>query len=300
VSKSSRSARGTRHSLFDDGPLEPLSAKLLQAAGVLSVLLILVVLNSFLNGSGGESPLNPNPVAAAAQRTEEIPGMRMNMTMTFRTESSPPTSITAKGTYNGEDNLCQVTYNAAVDGQQMKFDAILGEDGWYFRFPQYASQMPEGKEWLKLQGFPGQKDMSKPSVGGPADSLQMLRTTGTVQRLGTEKIGQVKTTRYRTTMTPAGLVEGLRQQGKDELAEQMEQLQARMVGPLHSEVFITPGGMLRRMRTQATEVIDGKTITTEVLFDFFDYGIKPNIVVPDDSQVYDLSPELEERLGQLS
>jgi len=274
--------------------------KLLQAAGVLSALLILVVINSLLNSSGNESPFNPNPVAAAAQRTEEVPGMRMNMTMVFRTESSPPTSIAAKGTYNGEDNLAEVSYNAAVEGRQMNFDAILGEDGWYFRFPQYASRMPEGKEWLKLQGFPGQKDMSKPSVGGPGDALKMLRTTGSVERLGTEKIGGVKTTRYRATMTPAGLVEGFRRQGKDELAEQMEQVQARIVGALHAEVFITPGGMLRRMRTEGTEVIDGKRVTTEVRFDFFDYGIKPNIQIPDDSQVYDLGPELEEKLGQLS
>lgn len=274
--------------------------KLLQAAGVLSVLLILVVVNSFLNGSGGESPLNPNPVAAAAQRTQEVPGMRMNMTMTFTTESSPPSTVTAKGTYNGEDNLAEVTYDAAIEGQQMKFDAILGEDGWYFRYPQFASRMPEGKEWIKLEGFPGQKDISSPGTGSPEDSLGMLRANGGVRKLGQAKIGRVQTTRYRVTMSAAGIVQSLHEQGKDELAEQFEQAQGQIVGPIHAEVFITPGGMLRRMRTLTTVLADGKPVTTEMRADLFDYGIHPVIQVPDDSQVLDLGPELEEKLGQLS
>lgn len=299
VSQSSRPAGGNRHSLFGEEPLQPLSLRLLQAAGVLSLLLILVVVNSFLNHSGGESPLNPNPVAAAAQRTEEVPGMRMNMTMEFRTESQPPITITGKGTYNGETNLAQFAYSGAFQGQQMEFDAILGEDAWYFRYRQLAGKMPEGKEWIKLEGFPGQKDASTPGVGGPDDSLRMLRSTGAVRRLGRAKIDGVPTTRYRVAMTPAGLVEGLRAQGKDELAEQMEAVEARIVGPVRAEVFIAPNGMLRRMRTLATELIDSKTVTTEIRFDLFDFGIHPEIVVPDDSQVLELGPELEERLNSL-
>jgi hypothetical protein len=295
--------RGARHSLFGEGPLEPLSVKLLQAAGVLSLLLILVVVNSFLNDSGGESPLNPNPVAAAAQRTEEVPGMRMKLWMRITSESTPPSTITGHGTFNGEDNLAEFTYDAAVEGKRMKFDAVLGEDAWYFRYPQYASRMPEGKEWIKLEGFPGQKDLSSPGAGNPDDSLGMLRANGRVHKLGQTKIGGATTTRYRVTMSPEDLIEGLHAQGKDELAEQIEKAQSQIVGPVHAEVLITPGGMLRRMRTVTTVLADGKTVTTEMRADLFDYGIHPVIQIPDDSQVLDLGPELEEKmegLGQLS
>lgn len=300
VSQSPRQARGARHSLFGEGPLEPLSVKLLQAAGVLSLLLILVVLNSLLNPSGGESPLNPNPVAAAAQRTEEVPGMRMNLAMRITTESTPPSTVTGHGTFNGEDNLAEFTYDAAVDGKQLTFDAVMGEDAWYFRYPQFASRMPEGKEWIKVEGFPGQKDLSSPGVGNPDESLGMLRANGGVRKLGQTKIGRVQTTRYRVTMSPEGIVQALHDQGKDELAEQIEGAQAQIVGPVHAEVFITPGGMLRRMRTVTTVLAEGKTVTTEMRANLFDYGIHPEIRVPDDSQVLELSPELEEKLGQLS
>jgi hypothetical protein len=303
VAQSSRQARGTRQSLFGDGPLEPLSLKLLQAAGVLSLLLIIVVVNSFLNGSGGESPLNPNPVAAAAQRAEEVPGMRMNLTMRFSSESGTPSTVTGKGTFNGEDNIAEFTYDAAINGKQTTFDAVLGEDAWYFRYPQFASRMPEGKEWIKLEGFPGQENLSSPGVGSPDESLGMLRANAGVRKLGQTKIGGVKTTRYRVTMSGTQVVEGLRAQGKDELAEQIEQTQSQIVGPVHAEVFITPAGMLRRMRTVTTVLSDGKPVTTEVRADLFDYGIHPDIQIPDDSQVLDLDPKLEEQmqgLGQLS
>jgi len=273
--------------------------KLLRVAGGLSVLLVLVVLNSLLNASGGESPFNPNPVAAAAQRTEEVPGMRMNLWVRVSTESTAPSTITGKGTFNGEDNLGEFAYDGLVEGKRMTFDAVMSEDAWYFRYPQFADRMPEGKEWLKLEGFPGQEDLSSPGVGNPGESLGMLRANGAVHKLGQAKIGHVQTTRYRVTMSPEGIVQSLHEQGKDELAEQLEGAGAQIVGPVHAEVFITPGGMLRRMRTETTVLADGKTVTTEMRADLFDYGIHPEIQVPDDSKVLDLGSEVKEKMEAL-
>jgi hypothetical protein len=298
VSQSSRYARGTRHASTVTG-LEPLSRRLLQAAAVLSLLLILVVLNSLLN-TDGESPFNPNPVAAAAERTAEVPGMRMNMTMTIDTEAAGPTTITGKGTYNGETNLAEIAYSASSpQGERLDFDAILGEDTWYFRYPQFAAQMPEGKEWVKLEGFPGQKEMSAPGVGSPDESLQMLRATGAVQRLGQAKIGKTQTAHYRVTMTAAGIVDGLRSQGKDELAEQVESSAAEMVGPVHAEVFVTKAEMLRRMQLVSATLAGGHAVTTTIQADLFDFGIEPDVQIPDDSTVLDISPLLEHKLDEL-
>jgi hypothetical protein len=280
-------------------PLGTLSRRLLQVAGVLSVLLVLVVVDSLLNGNGEESLFNPNPVAAAAQRVEEVPGMRMNLTVRVSTESSPLTTISGKGTFNGEDNLAEFAYNAAVDGQQMKFDAVLGGDAWYLRYPQFAGKLPEGKEWIKLTGFPGQKDLSAPGTGSPTESIEMLRASGNVKRLGQAKVGRVQATRYQVTMTAPEIVEALRSQGKDELADQIESGPAQLTGPAHSEVFIAKDGMLRRLRTVTTVLVDGKAVTAEIRADLFDFGIHPDIQIPDDSQVLDLDPELEEKLGAL-
>ncbi len=99
-------------------------------------------------------------------------------------------------------------------------------------------------------------------------------------------------------MSAEGIVQSLHDQGKDELAEQLEGTQVQIVGPVHAEVFITPNGMLRRMRTVTTVLAEGKTVTTEMRADLFDYGIHPQIQVPDDSQVLD--QEQMEAFGQAS
>jgi hypothetical protein len=277
-------------------PLQPLSRRALQLAGLLSLLLIAVIANSLLD-QGSESPFNPNPVAAAAERTQEVPGMRMTLTMRVSTESAPPVTIGGSGVYNGEENLVQFTYHMTnPQGTPLEFDAVMGEGAWYFRYPQLASKMPEGKEWLKFEGLPGQSDMSK--VGeSPQSSLQMLAGVGSVQRLGRARVRGVPTTRYRVTMSSAGIVKALRSEGKDELAEEVET--TPMAGPSHGEVFIDQHGMLRRMSMVTTVIADGKKVTTEMHGDLFDFGIHPDIQLPADSRVFDLSPIVEEKLETL-
>lgn len=263
---------------------------------MLSLLLIAVVVNSLLN-QGSDSPFNPNPVAAAAEKTQEVPGMRMTMTMRISTESAPPVSVSGGGVYNGEENLGQFTYHVAnPQGAPMEFDALAGEEAWYLRYPQLASKMPEGKEWLKLEGLPGQSEMSKASES-PQSALQMLAGAGSVQRLGQAQVRGVPTTRYRVTMTAAGIAQALRTQGKDELAEEIEGTQ--MAGPTRGEVFIDRHGMMRRMNTTSTVITGGKTVTTEIRMDLFAFGIHPHIQLPDDSQVYDLSPALAKQMEKL-
>jgi hypothetical protein len=65
------------------------------------------------------------------------------------------------------------------------------------------------------------------------------------------------------------------------------------------EAFIDGQGILRRVRTVSTIAGAGGTATTAAQMDFFDFGIKPNIQVPNDSQVYDVTPVLEEKLDAL-
>jgi hypothetical protein len=280
-------------------PLDPLSRRLLQAAGVLALLLILVVANSFVNGEG-ESPLDPNPVAAAAERTQEVEGMRIEMTMRFRSESSPPVTVTGTGAYNGETNLAEIAYDGTTtQGQRIAFDAILGEDGWYFHYPQLAGRLPDGKEWVKLEGFPGQEDLSAPGVASPEESLQVLRAAGTVRRLGRSSIDGVSTTRYQVTLMAAEIASALRAQGKVELADELDRVASQMVGPVESEVFVDRDGVVRRMRMVSTSISDGKRVTSSMRMDFSDFGIEPEVLIPEDSQVFDITPLLEGQLDAL-
>jgi hypothetical protein len=279
--------------------LEPLSRRLLQAAGVLSLLLVLVVVNSLLN-SGGESPFNPNPVAAAAERARAVPGMRFAMTMRVTSESSTPMTASGKGTYNGETNLAEVAYSGTTShGPGLTFKAILGESAWYFDYPSLAGKMPEGKEWFKLEGFPAQSDQSMLGVESPDEMLETVGAAGTVRRTGHVKVRNKQTTRYRLTLPASEVLNLLRSEGKVETAEQLESAAVQLVGPIRIEAFIDGNGILRRVRTASTITMVGKMATTAAQMDFFDFGIKPDIQVPSDSQVYDVTPVLEEKLEAL-
>lgn len=266
--------------------MDPFSRRLLGLAAVLGVLVIALALFSLVH-DGGESPFSPNPVAAAAERVQNAPGMRMTLTMRVRTGSAPATTMTGSGVYNGEDRLALFTYHATgPQGASMEVDALLGEDAWYFRYPQFASRMPAGKEWIKVQGLPGQSDASKMSES-PDNSLQMLTGAGSVQRLGHADVRGVPTTRYRATLTAAGVIGALRSEGKDELADQFES--TPLAGPIAAEVFIDSHGMLRRMSTVTTLVSEGQTVVSEVQSDLFDFGIRPAIQLPPPSVVLDPS-----------
>lgn len=273
--------------------------RLLQVAGVLSLLLILVVLNSLLN-SGGESPFNPNPVAAAAERTQAVPGMRFEMTMRVTTESSAPMTVTGKGSYNGETNLAEVAYDGTTShGPGLAFSAILGESAWYFNYPSLAGKLPEGKEWFKLEGFPAQSDQSMLGVESPDEMLETVGAAGTVRRAGHVKVRRKQTIRYRLTLPADEVLNVLRAEGKIETAEQLESAAVQLVAPVRIEAFVDGHGILRRVRTISTIGAAGRTATTDARMDFFDFGITPNIVIPDDSRVYDITSQLEENLDAL-
>ena len=139
---------------------------------MLSLLLILVVVNSLLNDSGGESPFNPNPVAAAAEQTREVPGMRIEMTLHVVGNSDGSVTIKGDGAFNGDANLGEFSFDALTPKGEVQFDAILGESAWYFRYPQFSGQLPEGKEWLKLEGLESLDQKEDMGIESPAELLE--------------------------------------------------------------------------------------------------------------------------------
>lgn len=283
-----------RHTLLGDQPLEPLSVKLLQAAGVLSLLLILVVVNSFLNGSGGESPFDPNPVAAAAEQTREVPGMRIEMTMHVVGSTDGSVTISGDGVFSGDAELGEFSFDATTPKGQVQFDAIIGESAWYLRYPQFSGRLPDGKEWLKLEGLEAQSQKDEMGIESPDELLESIGAGGSVKRIGQVEVRGAQTTRYRVTLSPAKALEILRAQGKADSAEQLESGSAQFTGPIQADAFVDRRGILRRVITSTTFNVEGQTISSKAHMDFFAFGTEPEIQVPDDSDAYDMSPMLEE------
>lgn len=282
--------------------LEPLSRRALQAAGVLSLLLILVVVNSLLN-NGNASPFNPNPVAAAAQRTEGVDGLRFTMKVHTTSEAHPPETDRATGVLNLQTKLGFVHYDGWTSGgTRVKVDMVVGEDAIYLRSPEFRGKLPEGKEWAKMDPSLATDENSVPAEN-PDSSLGMLSASDRVHLAGHSQVRGVQVSRYATSFEMSEVIAELQAKGQDELAEDCEKLASQVVGPVHAEAFVDGKGLVRRIHIHMVSTASGRPETINSTMDFFDFNSHPEIQVPPEGLVYDMTPLLEkqqEALGQAS
>ncbi len=117
--------------------------------------------------------------------------------------------------------------------------------------------------------------------------------TGHVQKLGKEYVRGVPTTRYRGTVGVSELVKRLEEEGADDRAAYVE----AEGSPLRIEAWIDADGLVRRTRwVKSQPGKGGEESTMDMRVDFFDFGIDPEIDVPDSGEVFDATPLVEEEL----
>jgi hypothetical protein len=285
--------------------LDPLSRRLFQIAVVLSVLLLLVLANSFLNDSDGEDPLEFNPVAAAAERTQEEPGARFTMKAVYSSASLPqPMAATGAGSINTESGRSSavVRINSPQLGP-IEIETVSDGTTIYMRGTGFSSGLPDGKEWLAMQPLLGHSEEEAMVGGGDAEgALQMLTAVDrTFQELGRAEVRGVPTRRYRTSVSLSAYAELLRDEDKDELADHYEKVASLMPGPVVGEAWIDGKGILRRNRIVME--LPGQSgqpgMTMDMSMDWFDFGASPDIVLPDDDAVFDATPLLEEQFDEI-
>ena len=167
----------------------------------------------------------------------------------------------------------------------------------------FGSELPDGKEWMRIEPFLGHSESEAMLGGGDADSsLQMLGSAGDVERLGTEQVDGRSTTRYRAVVDLDNYADALREEGKDEMADLYEKYSEVAPDPAEVEAWVDSQKILRRMRM----VMDiptqpgAPTLTMDMRVDFFDFGARPRIELPDPASVYDATPTLERELDAAS
>ncbi|MGN6815890.1 MAG: hypothetical protein ACTHK3_07380 [Solirubrobacterales bacterium] len=289
--------------LFGGEGLEPLSRRLLQVAGALSLLLVLVVANSFLN-QGSASPFNPNPVAAAAERTADAPGAKFTMKATYTSSAMPqPMSAHGSGVYNSETEHIRISLGMYSPQEgRIRIEELGDGTAFYLRGTKISDQLPAGKQWLEIQPFLGKSEQEAMVGGGSAtDSLKMLTTVGNVRLVGHEKVRGVPTRRYRSQIGMDDYAQLLSEEGKDELAEEYEKLAVLMPTPVVGETSIDRQGMVRRMREVMTMPSESgqPPVTMDIRMDLFAFGAHPDIQLPDSSEVFDATPFLKEQLDSV-
>jgi len=264
----------------------------------LSLLLILVAINSFVNG--GEASLNP--IAVAAERTESTPGARFTLKAIYTGDVLPqPVVAHGEGARNSQTGRSRAAMSVAVPQASTRIHVESISDGTslYMRGRAIGSELPDGKEWMRIEPFLGHSESEAMLGGSDADSsLQMLGSTGDVERVRTEQVRGTSTTRYRAGIDLDNYAEALREEDKDDLADLYEKYSELAPDPAEVEVWVDSHKILRRLRMvmEIPTQPGGPTLTMDMRMDFFDFGARPRIELPDPASVYDATPTLEREL----
>lgn len=248
-------------------------------------------------GGDGDGPLNA--IAAAAEKTQLEPGgraaMRAVVSSPVRSESFTMTGQIVFDEETGRSRAVMTFPRPESDGL-VEMQVVGDGTVVYMRSSMFGS-LPDGREWMSLDfsSFGLKPDTPLPADGDAKGELELLEAaTGDIQKLGKEDVRGVPTTRYRGTIDVSEQVELLREKGADDLASYMEEEGT----PLRVEAWIDADGLVRRTRLVKSQPREGDEgpMTIDMRMDFFDFGLVPEIDVPEPSEVFDATALAQDEL----
>ena len=174
---------------------------------------------------------------------------------------------------------------------------MLDGDVVYLHAPFLASELPDGKTWIRasledVARLQGTELGQLPSLAEDVDPRQLLdalrNVSGELEHLGAEDVRGVETAHYRATIDWAAYAKALG--GEQAAAAMLEQVRA-MVGldEIPVDVWVDSDGYLRRLRLSVGATPPGQTERLEVALDLelFDYGSDVAVEPPPAGDVVD-------------
>jgi hypothetical protein len=281
----------------------------------LAAALAVAVAAAVSAGCGGgstSSALSLDPVAAAATKTQDAGAARIRFAMVISAPQLGKT-LRMRGTGAIDGTSAQMTFRLGQMGlpssmgglAQLETTSIkevaLEEDGDYVIYMQLgflSSQLPGGKQWIKLDvsklGKAAGLDVGKLLSGTqfqPSDLFGMLTSEGAkVHKLAPATIDGVATTHYRVTIDLAKML-----QSKGLTSPLLSGITAQMKTAT-AEVWIGKDGLFRRIRVSYSVHGTGRMAMKMSLYD---YGAHVSIAAPPRSQVFDATSFAQQGLGSL-
>lgn len=191
------------------------------------------------------------------------------------------------------------------DPQSWKLDAIVDGKTLYLRFPAMASELPEGKTWVRVDeddvgkagktfDFSGFEDFANQD---PRELLEMLENvSGDIETVGTEELRGTPTTHYRATLglrdlgdlAPSGQGSG---RGQDFGAMFDQLFEQAGLGDVPLDVWMDDEGLLRKVEASFSMAPEGESekLEASMSFELYDYGVEVDVTPPPADQVADAS-----------
>lgn len=264
--------------------------------GAIGLAIVIVALAVFAWPQGDDDGGGPlNAIAEAAEKTQGEPGGRATMKVVVSSpERSAPLAVTGQGAYDAEGRTRMVVTvpRSAADGP-MKLEAVGDGTMLYMRSSQFG-ELPDGSEWMGLDLAFGEMETPLPASVDAKGELALLEATGEVRKLGKEDVRGVQTTFYRGTVGVSETAERMREQGADDLAAVYEEEGS----PVQVETWIDADELVRRMRIVQTKPAGSEgSETIDMRVDFYDFGLDPEIEVPESDEVFDATSLAREEAG---
>jgi hypothetical protein len=172
---------------------------------------------------------------------------------------------------------------------------------FYYRSDLLKSALPSGDEWMGLDMSLGSSsETGAVAVASPGEQLAVLRAVSDkFEKLGKKRVRGVETTGYRSSLDPERYAEYLRGKGSMKAAEEYEQLAKTVPSTTDVETWIDGKGLVRQviLKSDAHDPRSGEETSTKMTVDFYDYGISPEIQLPNPDTVYDATPMIRSKLG---
>jgi hypothetical protein len=277
---------------------DPAWNKLLLVVGAIAVVGALLVVPGILNRGG------QNPVAAAAEATSNAPGVRF--TFTGRALGAEALTMSGKGLMNGETNRLSLAMSAtgstAAGAQSFTLQEVVDDGDLYLSSPELGAAFGGSGRWMLVRsealGNLLQADASGAGMAAsPSQHLDALQDAShEVSEVGRVEVNGVPTTHYSALLDVGELANQLKDEVSGEFGdlveESMDQISSAKV-----DVWIDDEGLLRR---ESSSMSSGSLGNFTMTTDFTDYGIRPDIQIPQGSEVFDVTPFMEKALDELS
>jgi hypothetical protein len=290
-------------------------------------LVALTALALLVAGCGGSSASAPAPVlteltsVASASAQTESASFELTLASSFGEQDL---TIGASGAFDSASDRARLNFDMSAlaellggfgaafgakpgdlegfdDPEKWQLEALQDGRIVYLRFPLIASELPEGKEWIKvdvdaLAQMKGvELDLEQLGSFGATDPLSILEAleavSGPLETVGREEIRGTDTTHYRTTLDPAKLAAQAEAAGatEDVLGSFKDALAQADLASVPLDVWVDDAGLLRRMEIDVamTQGGLGGGTSMRLTFDLFDYGAEVDVEPPPADLVVD-------------
>jgi hypothetical protein len=278
----------------------------------IAAALALAAVAALTAGCGGgstSSALQLDPVAAAATKTQNAGAARVRLDLAVSVQGHR-LRMHGSGAIDGTSaemsfRLGSMVGQLAPQLQHASLKEIaLEQDGdyvIYLKLGFLSSQLPGGKQWVKLDltelGKSAGLDLAQLMSGTqlqPNDLLGMLKAEGAkVQKLGPATIDGVATTHYRVKIDLAKAL-----QAKGLTSPTLKDIAGRMKTAAE-EVWIGKDGLVRRVRLAYGMKTQSGNSHAAMTMNLYDYGAHVSIAAPPSSAVFDATQFAQQGLGSL-